>query len=363
MPQVSATRPDDNSPIENRQANAEQQIVELSRRIDFQVTEYTVEYLADKVHKNEYVVPDYQRNFTWEHHRKSKFIESLIMGLPIPFVFFWEMPDGRLEIVDGSQRLRTIDEFIFGDLKLGRLDRLDALSGFKFTELPVARQRKIKNRSVRGIVLNEHADIESRVDMFERINTGSKAANPAEVRRGALPGPFTEMIIKLATEETLKTLAPMSPKREDEREYEELVTRFFAYSDGLDNYKDDPANFMFSYVRRMNADASSNPGLLQEYESRFLKMLRFVKKTFPSGFRKTPGSNSTPRSRYEAIAIGADGALNKTPELLDSTIDVSSWIDSPEFQNIVGSDGANSIARLKGRIDFVQSKLSGDPNA
>ncbi|MFD0468166.1 DUF262 domain-containing protein [Nonomuraea thailandensis] len=205
---------------------AENQIFEQAKRIEFYITEYSVEILANKMQTGEYVVPAYQREFTWEHERKSKFIESLIMGLPIPFIFFWEMPDGKLEIVDGSQRLRTLQEFIFGNLQLGDLDQLTHVSGFRFTDLPESRQRKIKNRSIRGIVLNEHADEAARLDMFERINTGSKIANYAEIRRGALAGPFIQMVIDLAQDPLFVQLAPMSKKREKERGPEELVTRF-----------------------------------------------------------------------------------------------------------------------------------------
>jgi len=96
-------------------AQAEDQIVELSKRIEFYLTEYSVELLASKMSKGEFVVPAYQREYTWEHDRKSRFIESLVLGLPIPFLFFWEMPDGKLEIVDGSQRLRSIEEFVLGE--------------------------------------------------------------------------------------------------------------------------------------------------------------------------------------------------------------------------------------------------------
>ncbi|MFM9971704.1 MAG: DUF262 domain-containing protein, partial [Burkholderiales bacterium] len=136
---------------------AEAQIVELSKRIEFYLTEYSVELLAGKMRKGEFVVPPYQRAYTWEEDRKSRFIESLLLGLPIPFLFFWEMPDGKLEIVDGSQRLRSMEEFVLGDLRLGELHSLTALSGFQFSDLPESRQRKINNRSIRGIVLNEHA--------------------------------------------------------------------------------------------------------------------------------------------------------------------------------------------------------------
>lgn len=339
---------------------AEEQIVSQSKRIDFYLTEYSVELLAQKVRDGEYVVPDYQREYVWEEQRKSRFIESLIMGLPIPFIFFWEMPDGRLEIVDGSQRLRTIEEFIHGGLKLGELDPLTHLSGFRFDDLPESRQRKIKNRSVRGIVLNEHADEAARLDMFERINTGSKIANNAEIRRGALKGPFLDVVTELANIPLLAQLAPMPAKTKKERGYEELVTRLFAYGDGLEDYRDRPSDFLFAYSKKMNDAFAADPALADSYRDRFNSVLNFVSQNFPFGFRKTERSKATPRTRFEAIAIGVDRALAEQPRLAGCSADeiaVSSWINLPEFQRITSSDGANAIARLRGRINFVKDKL------
>jgi len=145
------------------------------------------------------------------------------------------------------------------NLRLGELQSLTALSGFKFSDLPESRQRKINNRSIRGIVLNEHADEQARFDMFERINTGSKIANMAEVRRGALAGPFMDLIIELSVLPKFVALAPVSKKDLSEREHEELVARFFAYSDGLVGYKDRPSEFIFNYVKKMNVEAANDP--------------------------------------------------------------------------------------------------------
>ncbi|WP_298443435.1 DUF262 domain-containing protein [Ferrimicrobium sp.] len=354
-----AARSKDRPTIEQVEA-AEEQIVQQSKRIDFFLTEYSVELLAQKIHDEEYVVPVYQREYTWEDRRKSRFIESLLMGLPIPFIFFWEMPDGRLEIVDGSQRLRTIEEFIHGDLELGELDPLTHLSGFRFSDLPASRQRKIKNRSVRGIVLNEHADEAARFDMFERINTGSKIANHAEIRRGALAGPFLDVVSELANSPLLIQLAPMQLKAKKERGYEELVTRLFAYGDGLETYRDRPSDFLFSYSKKMNEAFAADPTLADKYRQRFFAVLEFISQNFPFGFRKTEKSKATPRSRFEAIAIGVDGALAEQPKLADcsaSEVGVTSWINEPEFLDITSSDGANAVARLHGRIDYVKNKL------
>ena len=341
-------------------AETEDQIVELSKRIEFYLTEYSVELLANKMNKGEFVVPQYQREYTWEHERKSRFIESLVLGLPIPFLFFWEMPDGKLEIVDGSQRLRSIEEFVLGDLRLGELQSLTALSGFKFSDLPESRQRKINNRSIRGIVLNEHADEQARFDMFERINTGSKIANMAEVRRGALTGPFMDLIIELSVLPKFVALAPVSKKDLDEREHEELVARFFAYSDGLEGYKDRPSEFIFNYVKKMNAEATNDPALADRYRARFQEAIDFVDRVFPYGFRRNPKGKATPRARFEAIAVGSRLALDERPDLANEEVaDVTPWLTSNDFTEVTGSDGANAIARLRERSGFVRNHLLG----
>jgi hypothetical protein len=341
-------------------AAAEAQIVELSKRIEFYLTEYSVELLASKMSHGDFVVPTYQRAYTWEEDRKSRFIESVALGLPIPFLFFWEMPDGKLEIVDGSQRLRSIEEFVLGDLRLGELDSLTALSGFTFTDLPASRRRKIMNRSIRGIVLNEHADEQARFDMFERINTGSKIANKAEVRRGALAGPFMEEIVALAVNPTFVELAPVSKKELDEREREELVTRFFAYSDGLDGYKDRPSEFIFNYVKRMNARVVDDAELIGRYRARFGETVDFIARVFPYGFRRNERGRATPRARFEAIAVGSRLALDQRPALMTADVpDVLPWLNGAEFTAVTGSDGANAIARLRERTGFVRDRLLG----
>lgn len=345
---------------ENEIALAESQIVELSKRIEFYLTEYSVELLANKMSKGEFVVPNYQREYTWEHERKSRFIESLIIGLPIPFLFFWEMPDGKLEIVDGSQRLRSIEEFVLGDLKLGELDGLTTLSGFKFSDLPESRRRKINNRSIRGIVLNEHADEQARFDMFERINTGSKIANMAEVRRGALAGPFMDLIIQLAALPKFVAQAPVSKTALDEREHEELVARFFAYSDGLEDYKDRPSEFIFNYVKKMNSEIVNDPTLVDRYRVRFEEAIDFITRVFPYGFRRNAKGKATPRARFEAVAVGSRLALDERPALANENIgDVLPWLTSEEFTRVTGSDGANAVARLRERTGFVRDRLLG----
>ncbi len=347
------------SEFEEKVLRAEGQIVEQSKRIEFYLTEYSVELLASKMKDGEFTIPKYQREDIWRPERKSRFIESLLMGLPIPFLFFWEKPDGRLEIVDGSQRLRTIRQFLLGDLQLGELSELSELEGLQFKDLPESRQRKIKNRSIRGIVLNEHADVEARFDIFDRINTGSQIASPAEVRRGALTGPFMDLVIKLAKNKTFVKLAPVPERSVNMRKREDMVTRFFAYGDGLDGYKDQPALFLFDYAEKMNKHLSGNVADVEIYEERFSRTMAFIARVFPDGFRKSKTAKDTNFARFEAIAIGTSLAIAQQPGLADKTPDVSEWLNGDEYDDLVRSGGSNVRSKLVGRLHIVRDKLLG----
>ncbi|EGQ7696109.1 DUF262 domain-containing protein [Vibrio vulnificus] len=342
------------------QRRLDEQIQAYSKKIDFYTSEYTVEILAQKVANNEYTVPDYQREFTWDEPRKCKFIESLLIGLPIPFVFFWMNDDtGKLEIVDGSQRLRTLEEYLGGRLRLDGLERLALLNGTLFSDLPLARRRKVLNKSIRGIILSEDTDIEARVDLFERINTGSKVANPAEVRRGVLRGPFMDFLTEMSQNALFKRLAPVSPKQRKEREPEELLSRFFAYSDSLEGYRDDVSPFIFRYIKKMNLEFETNPQLRDDYETRFLNMLNFVESSFTLGFKKSAQAKTTPRTRFESIAIGSHKALQEDPNLEVTKERTDSILESKAYKDEIRSDGANAIRKLRGRINFVCNALLG----
>ncbi len=345
----------------DEQEQVELQLQKFSKKIDFYTAEYTIEILAQKVANSDFGVPDYQREFTWEPKRKCRFIESLLMGLPIPFVFLW-MDDktGQLEIVDGSQRLRTLEEYLGNRLELNYLERLNLLNGTKFEDLTLARQRKLKNLSIRAVILSDKTDLESRIDLFERINTGSKVANPAEVRRGALPGPFMDFIIDVAKEEQFTRLATVTSSKIATREREELALRFFAYTDGLEDYRDRVKEFLFSYTSKMNKAFAENPRLADEYRQRLTTVLNFVEQSFSQGFRKSAGAKTTHRSRFESIAIGVHEALKVNPDLTVTQEQTDAIVTSQKFLKKVTSDGANVKSKLVGRINAMSDALLED---
>lgn len=109
----------------------------------------------------------------------------------------------------------------------------------------------------------------------------------------------------------------------------------------------------------MNKTFKQKPELSDEYEKRLKVVIAFVKKTFPYGSKRSLTGNATPRARFESIAIGSYLALLEKPKLLPDTHKVATWVQSKKFQEVIGSDGANAISRLKARLHYVRDQLLG----
>lgn len=345
--------------------SAEEQIRDKQKIVDYDTKEYPVEVLVQKYREgldddiNELYIPDYQRELKWSDEHQSKFIESIFLGLPIPYIFVadlrpkqeQEIEDlARLEIVDGTQRIRTLDRFINNELTLSGLKKLDKLNNFKFRDLPLARQRRFNRATIRMIVLTEKADEEVRRDLFERINTGSIALNEMEKRRGISPGPFVNLLEELAKYEKFKKLCPLSDTSRKSREPEEFVLRFFAYLHNYKNFERRVDKFLNNYL-----ESNNNSKIDQDYfRNTFNTMLDFVDQYFPNGFAKKEGHVRTPRIRFEAISVGVALALREKADLVPKSID---WLDSEEFKDYTTSDASNSKPKVIRRIEYVKDQL------
>jgi hypothetical protein len=345
---------------------AEQQIRSLRHNIDYQTKEFTIEVLVQKYlegkdeDENEIFIPTYQRAFVWSEERKSKFIESVILELPIPYIFIATLPkdiaedEGRAEIVDGSQRVRTLSAYLNDQFALAGLEKLDHLNGFRFSDLEISRQRKMKRQGIRVIELSDKADESIRRDIFERINTGSDELKDMEKRKGIYTGPFYDFIRECAARDDFRKVCPISHLKQRREEAEELVLRYFAYCDKYLTFQHDVRKFLDKYLKEFQ---NNFPKDRMEHE--FDQMIKFATKNLPFGFRKNKGATSVPRVRFEALACGITLAQRIEPNLTVQPGSVQDWIESSAFETHVASDASNSLPRLKGRIEFVRDRLLG----
>lgn len=161
---------------------ATKQIAENKQSIKYDTRDYEIEYLVNKFHDDEFFIPsEYQRKFIWNDANKCNFIESILIGLPIPFMFFADTDDGRTEIVDGAQRTSTLVQFMDNELELKGLEILTDVNGFYFSDLDISTQRRFKNTIIKVVFLEEGTTERIRQEIFKRINTNGEKANSDEV--------------------------------------------------------------------------------------------------------------------------------------------------------------------------------------
>jgi len=345
---------------ENQKNEADDQIKEKQKETDFDIREYPIEVIVSKFttkledDRAELFIPDYQREMIWKEPQQARFIESILLNLPIPYLYVADVTsgenEGRLEIVDGSQRIRTLVRFIGNELQLQRLELLNKLNGFYFDDLPLSRQLRFQRKTMRMIELIE-VDEEARRQLFDRLNSGGTKLKDMEKRFGSRDGDFMPLIRELAASERFQRLCPVSAVRVKHREYEEMVLRFFAYLDRYQNFNKRVDDFLDAYLDEMNANGFDQARQVQIFDN----MLSFVEQFFPYGFRKASNNSSVPRIRFEAISVGV--ALAQIAGCM-SPADMT-WLDSEAFKVLTRSDASNSRPKVINRIHFVRDSLLG----
>ncbi|NES18753.1 MAG: DUF262 domain-containing protein [Symploca sp. SIO3E6] len=355
---------------------AENQIEDRRQEIDYDTREFTIEIIINKYLEkddddlSEIYVPEYQREFVWDIDRQSRLIESIILGLPIPLIFVAEIKEtGKLEIVDGSQRVRTLAAFLTNQLRLTNLRTLDSLNGFCFKHFAPSRQRKFKNTPLRMIVLSDKADEGVRADMFDRINTSSVDLKPMETRKGIYRGEFIDFVFECAKNNIFVELCPIFKYFQNRSEEAELVLRFFALAETypgfcltdnqniVDLERISMKRFLDEYVMCKNNNFSSEERKQKLHDLE--EMLHFVSNTFPSGFKKHHHSSATSRTYFEAISVSSHLVLQQKPNLVVQDLWNSSDKDNQTnafYIPIVRYD-THKPKNIRKRIDYVKEEL------
>lgn len=337
-------------------AKIENEISVASIPYVYDTKEYPVEVIVQKYDKGQIFVPHYQRNFVWTNKQQSRFIESVFLGVPImPFLVSVSGEEAELEIIDGSQRIRTLVEYCSNKLRLSGLEKIKSLNGTTFNDLISNRKNKFLLRDFRFHVVTEKADAEVRADIFNRVNTSSNKLSPSETRKGVYQGEFYNFILECAKDEIFRKVCPISAGKADRGEYEELALRFFAFSESYQEFKHDVAPFLDDFVKKhkKNFDA-------ERLKGNFDKVMSFAEEHLaPPYFARTGRENSTPRVRFEALSVGIFLALEQNPQLNPQSYN---WMESNEFKKLTTSDASNNQGRLKARVEFVRDCLLGLEN-
>lgn len=147
------------------------------------------------------IAPAFQRRDVWNSKQRSELIESILMGIPIPVMYFFETSDGNKQVVDGRQRITTIINYLNDRYSLKDLKILSYLNGFKFSELDTKLQGIIEDYQFSVNIIQPPTPERVKYDIFDRVNRGGTRLNNQEMRNALYNGKATEILEKLSSSE------------------------------------------------------------------------------------------------------------------------------------------------------------------
>ena len=221
-----------------------------ARPVLSQPFDWTISTLRDKFEKGQIdLQPAYQRDYVWDLKPElpSRLIESLLLQIPIPPIYFGKMPGQRLEVIDGQQRLTTLIRFVRNDFSLQRLQRISTLNGKYFRDMSEEHQAMVLDATIRTIVIDAGRNHNLRYEVFERLNRGSMPLNEQELRNCVYRGLFCDLLAELEKDSIWRKVK--GGDKPDPRFLErEMILRFFAFTNRIDHYAGNLKRFLNDYM-------------------------------------------------------------------------------------------------------------------
>lgn len=278
------------------------QEIAKERTVKTQSIEYDLETLVKKISKGIIKLdPDYQRRHRWNLETSSKLVESLILNIPIPTIYLSQDVDvdtdteeSRYSVIDGQQRLTAISQFFNNKFQLIGLKTLDSLNDCYYKDLPPFLIRRLEERTIKCLRIDSTIDSQVKIDIFERLNSGSVKLEAQELRNAVYSGPFNDLCKKLSKDVNFKALLQIKDEeKENEGEKEqdnkvkkmqdvELVLRFFAMINGnYSNFKKTKEKGFGDFLSDvMEKNNKLNAEELKALESKFTETMKIIRRDF-----------------------------------------------------------------------------------
>jgi hypothetical protein len=330
--------------------------------------------------EDELLKPELQRYYVWEKPEASRFIESILLGLPVPSVFLANTPHDKKLIIDGYQRIMTVYDYVKEgiwrkDGKVFRLSNTDKINvkfrNKSFKELDEKDQRRIKSTTIHAIMFEQKAPNDndtSLYQVFERINTGGRALMPQEIRNCVNQGEFNSLLFELNDNPNWRTLfgkLEVDPRMRDM----EFILRFLALDTDFIKNNESSSISLKKYLNEfMGATSSQNSQIVEERKDKFNFVMQFIIEHIGENafYNITGGDDTKIRKRFyptifdaicPAIAIAQRhfGDNIPTENLESKRLEL---LKDPEFRKYI-SEGTMQISHIHGRINKVLNYLFG----
>lgn len=356
-------------------------------RVVYQTNNFLLPQISDLISSRKVINirPEYQRRLRWSDKQKSRLIESLLLNIPIPPVFFFESRAAEYEVMDGQQRLNAIKEFLNNDFKLKGLTVLWPLNGLTYSNLPPRVSRGLKRSVVSAITLLLESDVEEvtgrgisnsdiRRFIFDRLNTGGKPLNAQELRNAIYPSKFNDSIINITRNRIFTTIWGIpnyteadpndyyeNPRRQRNRLYStmgdcEIVLRYFALQDG-DHIRGSMRGILDECMRRFMKLSEEQCG---EMEKSYISRLELANRIFsgkPFEIPDQAGRRRKSVALQDAVMVACDKMWRNREKLIAVGAGIQSDLDhlaTDEDAGPILTGQANTAPAIKLRLEMVQ---------
>lgn len=282
----------------------------------YQISSYGADYPVDGLIKRyldgSIAIPPFQRGYVWSLNKASRFIESLLLGLPVPGIFLYrEEGTNRLIVIDGNQRLTTLLYYYQGIFKpVGREFCLTGINsefkGKTYQLLPIEDKRTLDNSILHATIVKQEKpsdNLSSVFHIFERLNTGGQPLQDQEIRTAIYSGDFNTLLKTLNSNEHWRSLyGGISSRMRDQ----ELILRFFALFYWEEKYSKPMRVFLNRYMYH-------NKQLKMQNEKELTDLFVNTVSTIDKILGKTAFSprESLVAATYDAVIVGVARRLQK----------------------------------------------------
>lgn len=276
--------------------------------------DFSAEQHAKRMLRNVYVIPVFQRSYIWSSVKASKFIESLLLGLPVPSVFLYKEPKSeKYLVVDGQQRLKTLRFFYQGIFEEGPArDRAFRLVGVDqrwddrtYRDLAENDRQRLDDAIIHAIIFRQEEpgdDASSIFHVFERLNTGGMNLSPQEIRTCVAHGDFSKLLRQLNDDVNWRAIFG---KKSIRLKDEELILRFLALYQNYQAYSRPMIDFLTNFMTRYRND----DGALARFGECFRKTIACARDCLgDQAFRPEKSLNA---ALYDACMVGLARRLDK----------------------------------------------------
>ena len=302
-------------------------------------------------------IPGWQREFVWEKPRQDRFIESLLMGLPIPGIFLAKTRESHLLVLDGQQRLCSLEKFLTNNSKLGKFVQEKYQSKF-YEDLDGQDKRRLNDCIIHATIIKQEspAGYDSIYHIFERLNSGGKILTPQQIRMALNHGKFANLLIELNQNELWQQLLHRKISATDLNpdpylKDMELILRFFALFFNRTEYKNPMKNFLNNFMQEHQHDIDT-----EKYRELFFESTEFIHKFGGDGAFLDIGGKKPKAAVIDSLMYGIAKRLQdkEPPDGEKFTHARDSILGNSEYQRAINA-GTSQNYKVKTRLQLSEN--------